>query len=330
MRPIASLALTHPTRRGARRVVYAALGANLAIAASKFVAAAFTGSSAMLSEGVHSVVDTINELLLLYGMKRARKPPDLNHPFGHGRELYFWSFIVALLVFALGAGVSLYEGIVRVQNPAPLEKPLVSYLVLAVAFAFEAISWWVALNEFRASKGNLGYFAAFRTSKDPSTFTVLFEDSAALLGLLIAAVGVAGAHAFSMPSLDAVASIGIGILLGLTSMLLARKTKELLIGEAARPHVRESILRIAGADSDVRCANGVMTVQIGPRHVVAALSAEFHDHLTTTNIEVGVNRIERAVKEAHHEVTVLFIKPQTAETWRRRVELLAAEQDGGR
>ncbi len=318
-----------PPKHAARRVVYAALAANLAIAAIKFVAAALTGSSAMLSEGVHSLVDTVNELLLLYGLKRAAKPPDLSHPFGHGRELYFWSFIVALLVFALGAGVSLYEGILHLQHPVALDKPLVNYLVLAGSFLSEVASWWVALQEFRATKGNKGYFDAFRASKDPSVFTVLFEDSAALVGLLIAGAGIAGAQVFGLPVLDGVASIGIGILLGVSSILLARETKELLIGEAAHPHVRESLLRIAGADPDVRTANGVVTVQLGPNHVIAALSAEFHDHLSTTQIEDCVNRVEAAVKQAHPEVTVLFVKPQTADTWRRRIAQLAAEQDDG-
>jgi cation diffusion facilitator family transporter len=313
--------------RASTTVVYAALAGNLAIAAIKFVAAALTGSSAMLSEGVHSLVDTINELLLLYGMKRARKPPDVSHPFGHGRELYFWSFIVALLVLALGAGVSLYEGIVHLQNPEPIEKPLVNYVVLAASFACEVGSWWVAFKAFRAAKGNQGYFEAFRTSKDPSTFTVLFEDSAAVLGLLIAAVGIAAAQALKMPWLDGAASIGIALVLAVSSILLASETKKLLIGEAAHPHLRESVLRIAGADPDVRCANGVLTVQMGPSQVVAALSADFHDRLNTTQIEECVNRIEAAVKHAHPEVVVLFVKPQTADTWRRRFALLAAEQD---
>jgi cation diffusion facilitator family transporter len=313
----------------ARTVVYAALGANVAIAAIKFAAATVTGSSAMLSEGVHSLVDTVNELLLLYGMKRASKPPDLSHPLGHGRELYFWSFIVALLVFALGAGVSLYEGIAHVRHPVPLEAPFVNYLVLAASFASEVTSWSVAFREFRASQANQSYFDAFRASKDPTTFTVLFEDTAAILGLLIAAIGIAGAQVFGMPSLDGVASIGIAVMLGVASILLARETKELLIGEAAHPLVRESLLRIAGADRDVLSANGVTTVQLGPSNIVAALSAKFHDHLNTTQIEECIDRIESAVTQAHPEVTVLFVRPQTANAWQRRIARLAAEDDDG-
>lgn len=312
-----------------RTVVYAALAANLAIAAVKFVAAALTGSSAMLSEGVHSLVDTVNELLLLYGLKRASKPPDVSHPWGHGRELYFWSFIVSLLVMALGAGVSLYEGITHLRNPEPMERPIVNYFVLAASFVFEALSWRVALQEFRATKGQEGYFSAFRASKDPSTFTVLFEDSAALAGLLIAGVGIVAAQALHRPALDGVASIGISLVLGASSILLARETKDLLIGEAAHPHIRASLLRIAGSDPDLRTANGVLTIQMGPRQILAALSAEFHDHLNTTQIEDCVNRIEAAIRQTHPEVVVLFVKPQTPETWRHRLARLTAEQDDG-
>ncbi len=211
-----------------RTVVFAALLGNLLIAATKFGAAFWTGSSAMLSEAVHSLVDTSNELLLLYGMHRAKRPANATHPFGHGRELYFWSFIVALMVFGLGAGVSLYEGIQHIRDPAPMTDPRVNYVVLALSFVFESGSWWVALREFRAAKGRLGYLEAVGVSKDPTTFTVLFEDSAALTGLLIAFAGIACAHAFDMPVLDGVASLGIALVLAVTGIALARRTKELL------------------------------------------------------------------------------------------------------
>jgi len=283
-------------KSGSKLVVYAALAGNLAIAITKFVAAAITGSSAMLSEGVHSLVDTTNEVLLLYGMSRAKKDPDRSHPFGYGRELYFWAFIVALLVFALGAGVSIYEGVAHLMHPEPMERPLVNYIVLLASMVFEGASWLLALRDFRSHKGDLGYFQAFRRSKDPTTFTVLFEDSAALLGLLIALAGVAAAQWLAMPRLDGVASIAIGIVLAISSLLLARETKGLLIGESAHPQVRDAILRIAGADADVRSANGVLTVQMGPDQVVAALSAEFRDGLDSNRIEACVNRIEAAIK----------------------------------
>lgn len=300
------------------KVVYAALAGNFLIAIAKFAAATVSGSSAMLSEGVHSLVDTTNELLLLYGLRRAAMPPDRTHPFGHGRELYFWSFIVALLVLAMGAGVSFYEGAVHLRHPTPVEHPLLNYLVLGVSFLFEGTSWCVALREFRARKGRLGYFEAFRLSKDPTTFTVLLEDTAALLGLLVALVALTGAQLFDLPVLDGVASIGIACILTVSATLLARETKGLLIGETAHPVVSDSILAIAAADGGVRCANGVLTVQMGPSQVVAALSAEFEDVLTTPEIEACIDRIEKQAKAAHPEIVSLFIKPQTAETWRTR------------
>ncbi|HET7064196.1 MAG TPA: cation diffusion facilitator family transporter [Rudaea sp.] len=309
------------------KVVLLALAANVAIALTKFAAAAITGSSAMLSEGVHSLVDTINELLLLYGVRRAAKPPDKAHPFGHGRELYFWSFVVALLVLALGAGVSFYEGVSHLLNPHAIERPLLNYGVLAASFVFEGISWWFTLRAFRRTKGNQGYFEAFRASKDPSTFTVLFEDTAALIGLVIAFLGVAGAQAFSLPQLDGIASLGIGVVLAVSSILLARETKQLLIGEPAHPHVRASILKIAAADHGIRNANGVITVQLGPQQIVAALSAEFEDALTTGEIERCVNRLEDAIRSKHPDVAVLFVKPQTRETWLRRNESVGRRPD---
>ncbi|NUO73449.1 MAG: cation transporter [Frateuria sp.] len=315
---------------GQRRVVYAALAGNLAIAVSKFIAAGLSGSSAMLSEGVHSLVDTVNELLLLHGMRQAARPPDPLHPFGYGRELYFWSFIVALLVFALGAGVSLFEGVSHLRNPEPLVNPLVNYLVLGVSMLFEGGSWLIALREFRAAKGSMGYFEAFRKSKDPGTFTVLLEDTAALLGLLIALAGVVCARAFGMPELDGVASSGIAVVLANAATLLARESKGLLIGEPAHPQLRESLLQIAADDPGVGRVNGVLTVQMGPHQVVAALSAEFEDQLTTPQIEECINRIEKAIKAHHAEVTSLFIKPQTTETWRARrraIERSNREQD---
>ena len=310
---------------GSHKVVYVALGGNLMIAIAKFVAAGISGSSAMLSEGVHSLVDTVNELLLLYGLRRAATPPDRSHPFGYGRELYFWSFIVALLVLAMGAGVSFYEGVMHIRQPEPVQRPLINYLVLAVSFLFEGTSWYVALREFRALKGRLGYFEAFRLSKDPATFTVLLEDSAALLGLLVALAGLLGAQLLDQPILDGVASIGIASVLAMSAMLLARETKGLLIGEPAHPAVSDAILAIAAGDAGVRYANGVLTVQMGPSQVVATLSAEFEDALTTPQIEACINRIEKQAKVTHPEIISLFIKPQTAETWQARRK--AIEQD---
>ena len=304
-------------------VIYAALAGNFLVAATKFVAAGLTGSSAMLSEGVHSLVDTGNEMLLLYGLRQSRAPADLARPLGYGREFYFWSFIVALLVFALGAGVSLYEGIIHLRHPVPMDDPTINYIVLALAFVFEGFSWWVALKALRARKGSLGYFEAMRQSKDPSTFTVLLEDSAALIGLVIAFAGIFASHLFARPEFDGMASIGIALVLAVTAIFLARETKGLLTGESAHPRVKAAILRIAGDDAAVAHANGVLTFQIGPDDVMAALSAEFHDRLTTPEIEAGVSRIEAAIKLAHPEIKTLFVRPETAESWRNRYAKLA-------
>ncbi|MET0290211.1 MAG: cation diffusion facilitator family transporter [Pseudoxanthomonas sp.] len=315
-----------PTPSGSRLVVYAALAGNLAIAVAKFVAAWLSGSSAMLSEGVHSLVDTINELLLLYGLHRADKKPDTTHPFGYGRELYFWSFIVALLVFAAGAGVSAYEGIRHILHPEPATNHLLSYTVLGISLLFEGASWWIALREFRSTKGRMGYFEAFRRSKDPSTFTVLLEDSAALLGLGFALTGLLAAQWLDMPVLDGVASLCIAAVLAVTAFLLARESKGLLVGEPAHPVVAQRILAVANADADLRNANGVTTMQMGPNQVVAMLSAEFEDARTTPQIEACITRIEHAVKREYPELTALFIKPQTQEVFDARKAALARRE----
>lgn len=309
--------------------VYAALIGNLLVAVTKSVAAVWTGSSAMLSEAVHSFVDTGNEVLLLYGMRRSARPPDPAHPVGHGRELYFWSFIVALLVFALGAGVSLYEGVTHILHPEPIRDVAVSYVVFALAFVFEGGSWLVALRHFRRVKGPLGYYEAFRGSKDPPSFMVLFEDTAALLGILIAVVGTFASTTLRQPTLDGVASILIGLVLGATAALLARESKSLLIGERADRMLDRDIGRIVQAASAAR-VNGVMTVQLAPDQILAALSLEFDDALRAPQIEEAVVRIEQQVRAAHPEVVRLFIKPQTAGTFRdvrrRALEAPAPEQ----
>lgn len=310
---------------GPKLVVYAALVGNLLIAITKFVAAAFTGSSAMLSEGVHSLVDTLNEILLLYGMNRAARPPDANHPLGHGRELYFWSFIVAVLIFAVGAGVSVYEGVIHILDPEPVENGFVNYIVLGLSMIFEGVSWGFALHEFNGQKGELGYFEAIRISKNPTTFTVLVEDSVALAGLFIAAIGVAASQWLEMPELDGVASIGIGLLLAATAVFLARESKNLLIGEPALPKVREAILKLANADPAIRRANGVITSQLGPDQVIVALSAEFEDHLTTPEIEACIERLETSIRKSNPEVITLFVKPQPPQAWDSRPESVASK-----
>jgi cation diffusion facilitator family transporter len=307
---------------GSKMVIYAALAGNLAIALTKFAAAFFTGSSAMLSEGVHSLVDTGNGGLLLYGMHRAARPANRAHPLGHGRELYFWSFIVALLVFALGAGVSFYEGIVHIMAPEPAANVKVNYIVLGLSFLFEGSSWMVALKEFRREKGTQGWLQAVQSSKDPSVYTVLFEDSAALLGLIVAFAGILAAEMLEMPELDGAASIGIALILGATAIFLARESKGLLIGEPASPEVQRKVLAIAQQDPAVQRANGVLTVHLGPQEIVAGLSIEFEDHLAAPEIEACVERIEARLKKEMPEITRLFVKPQTTGTWEQRRKLI--------
>lgn len=307
-----------------KTAVYAALGGNLLVAITKGVAAALTGSSSMLSEAVHSLVDIGNELLLLYGMHRAGKQATPEHPIGYGRELYFWSFIVAVLIFALGAGVSIFEGLAHIRNPEPVEQAWINYLVLALAFLFEGISWVVAFRQYRAAMGEMGFFEAFRKSKDPPTFMVLFEDSAALVGIVLAAAGTYASDSLAMPALDGWASIAIGVVLAVVAVLLARESKSLLIGERADRELSDSILRVAAAQPSVARANGLITMQMAPDQIVAALSLEFADELRTPQIEQAVTEIELAVMAAHPQVVSLFIKPQTQKTYRDKLRQLEA------
>ncbi len=301
-------------------VVYAALIGNLIIAMVKFVAAYLTNSSAMLSEAIHSVVDTLNEILLLYGLKKSQQPANMRHPFGYGRELYFWAFIVALMVFALGSVVSIYQGVQHIRHPEEIVSPVINYVVLGIAIVVEGTSWFIALKSFRKSKGKLGYFQAFRRSKDPTTFTVLFEDTAALLGLVIALLGVYFSHTLNMPVLDGIASILIGVILAVAALLLGRETKGLLLGETADPLLRQNVLSIAQQDPAVLSANGLITEQLGAHQVLAALSLEFKDNLTSDQIEACVNRIEANTKKVHPEVVALFVKPQTQKVWMERMK----------
>jgi len=304
-------------RRSSRRVIYAAFVGNVLVALTKFAAAGLTGSSAMVSEAIHSLVDTGNEILLLYGLRRAARPPDELHPLGHGRELYFWSFIVTLLIFGLGAGVSVYEGVNHVIAPVPISNAIVNYIVLGIAFVFEGVSWGVAIKEFRLAKGKRGYFEAVRQSKDPTMFMVLFEDSAALIGVIIAAAGIAASKAFDRPVLDGVASIGIGLLLGVVAMFLAREAKGLLIGEPAASEVVSSICAIARAHPGVERSNGLFTVHLGPEQIVASISVDFMDSLSAADVETIVATIEQRVKSVHPEIVLLLIKPQSAAAFER-------------
>jgi len=306
---------------GSKKVVLAALAGNGLIAITKFIAAAITGSSAMLSEAVHSVVDTGNQVLLLYGMKRATKPADAKHPFGYSMELYFWTFVVAILVFALGAGISLYEGITKIQNPVEIKKPIINYIVLGFAMVFEGAAWWIAFGEFRKTKGALGYFKAIQRSKDPTVFTVLFEDSAAMLGLSTALVGISLAQITGNPVFDAIASIIIGIILACTAAVLAHESKGLLIGEAARPAVIGSIRKIVNNHESVISINELLTMHFGPRDILLNLSLDFVDGISASEVESMISAMEIDIKSEHPEITRVFIE---AQSWRGHDDNLRA------
>ena len=293
-------------------VVLAALVGNGLIAFTKFIAAGITGSSAMLSEAIHSVVDTGNQGLLLWGMRRASKPADEQHPFGYGMELYFWTFVVAILVFAIGSGVSLYEGISKLMAPVEVQRPMVNYIVLSAAMVFEAVAWGVAFREFRRRKGDTqGYFEAVQLSKDPTVFTVLFEDSAAMLGLIVAFVGLLMAQYSGDPSYDALASIAIGVILACTASVLAYESKGLLIGEAASKEVRTGIRRILSQERTIISINEILTMHLGPEDVLLTISLDFTDSISSGDVEDTISMLETRIKGKYPEIARIFIEAQS-------------------
>ena len=295
---------------GSRKVIYAALGGNALIAATKFAAGAYTGSSAMLSEAVHSLVDTGNQGLLLLGMARAKKPADDEHPFGYGMELYFWAFVVAILIFGLGAGISFYEGITKLADPHPVSSFYINYLVLGAAIVFEGVAWTVAYREFNRIRGERGFIEEVRQSKDPTVFTVLFEDSAAMLGLITAFVGLLAVQFLHLEWADAAASIVIGVILALTAMGLAYETKSLLTGEAAGRATVKAIRRMAQDEAAIRSVNELRTVHFGPHSILAVISADFRDRSDLAEVEATVTRLERRIKERFPTITRVFIEAQ--------------------
>lgn len=302
---------------GTKKVVYAALIGNSLIAATKFAAAAFTGSSAMFSEAIHSVVDTGNQFLLLYGINRSQKPADAKHPFGYAMELYFWSFVVAILIFGLGAGLSFYEGVQRIVTPHPMTDPYVNYIVLGAAVLFEGYVWTIAFREFRRMTGRRGWLDEVRASKDPTVFTVLFEDTAAMLGLIVALAGIAASQALDMPVLDGVAAILIGVILAVTASLLAYECKGLLIGEGASATVVRGIRRIVREQDGIKAINEVLTMHLGPNDVLANLSLDFADGIDADRVEASISALEQAIKAAYPEVTRIFIEAQSTAGHRR-------------
>ena len=295
---------------GTKKVIYAALLGNSLISITKFVAAAMTGSSAMLSEGIHSIVDTGNQVLLLHGLKQAEKPADEAFPFGYGKEVYFWSFIVAILIFALGGGISIYEGIKHIQHPSVITDPTINYIVLGLALIFEGFAWYFAFREFRKAKGKWGYIEAIQHAKDPSIFIVLFEDSAAMLGLLVAFAGIALAQYTGIAMFDSIASIIIGLILLGTSIWLAYETKGLLIGESADKEVVLRIRKMLIKNQIIEHVNEVLTMHMGPDYILANISVDFRGSSSADEIEDTIATLTARIKKDSPQIKRIFIEAE--------------------
>jgi len=293
---------------GTKTVIFAALIGNGCIAVTKFIAAGITGSSAMLAEGIHSVVDTGNQGLLLFGLRQSKKPASALYPFGHGKEIYFWSFVVAIMIFAVGAGISIYEGVHAIIAPHALGSPLINYIVLGMAMIFEAFAWYFAFREFNHARGNLGYFEAVRRGKDPTLFVVLFEDSAAMLGLIVAFMGILIGQLTGNPYFDGGATIIIGLILGGTAAWLAYETKGLLIGESANLDVVHGIRELAGKAPGIRQVNEVLTMHMGPEFILVNLSADFADKTPAADVEASTAKLNKEIKAAYPDVKRVFIE----------------------
>ena len=297
-----------PDAPKSRLVVYSAIAANLAIAAAKFIAAMISGSSAMLSEGIHSVVDTCNELLILLGMGRSARPPDRNFPFGYARELYFRTFIVALLLFGGGGAMAIYQGILHLREPEPLRNPLVTFIVIGVAAIFDGASFIIALTAMRRRPGKGPLWLKIHHSKDPTVFSVLIEDFAALLGLATAFVGTLLSYHLKNPYIDGAASIVIGIILSGAALALAYESKNLLLGESASPQVVADICAIASRDHRVRTVHTPLTMQLGPQEVLLNLDVEFREDISAQDHLAAVSAIEDAIRSRHPSIGRIFIE----------------------
>ena len=289
--------------------IYSALAANLAIAITKFIAAGITGSSAMISEGIHSLVDTLNEILLLLGIRRSQQPADEKRPFGYGKELYFWAFIVSILIFGVGGGVSFYEGITHLQHPEPVTDPFWNYIVLGIAFCFDGFSFITARREFNRQRGRQPFWQAIRRSKDPSTFVVLFEDAADLLGLVVAFLGIFLGHQFNNPYFDGAASILIGLILTAVSGVLARESRSLLMGESADPTLLRRVLAVVEQDEAVISVLQSPSMYLAPEELFLLLKIDFRNDLTTVAVEQAIDRIRDAVRHEFPTVNRIFIEP---------------------
>lgn len=301
------MAATGP-RSNAASVVYAALAGNLAIAVTKLAAFLMTGSSAMLTEAIHSAVDTGNQGLLLLGLRRAARPPSETHPFGHGMELYFWAFVVALLIFALGGAFSIYEGWRKILRPEPIDRAWINFLVIGVAVLFEGASFLVAWKAFKVTRGETPFLTALKRSKDPSVFAVLLEDGAALLGLLIAGLGVLGASVLNVSWADGAASMAVGGLLVAVAIFLANETRSLLTGEAASPRIVAGVKAVLSADPRVESVAEVLSMHLGPREILLGVTLDFKDDLTARQIEDAADDLASGVRSVDSRITRVFVR----------------------
>jgi cation diffusion facilitator family transporter len=294
--------------------LYGGIAANVAIAISKFVAAYITGSSAMLSEGIHSLVDTGNGGLLLYGMNRSQRPADAQHPFGHGKELYFWALIVAVLIFAIGGGMSFYEGIKHIEHPEPLEDPMWNYIVLGVSIVFEGAAAWLAIRALLENQAaGSSFWNTLRTSRDPAVFASVLENAAAVAGLIIALLGVFFGHLLNNPSLDGAASIVIGLLLMGVAVLLVSRTKALLVGEGVNETVLLEVQELARKTPGVTRVRPPLTMYLAPDDVMLALDVDFADELSATQVEAAVVGVQNTIRTAHPEFKRIFIEAKSLE-----------------
>ncbi len=294
-----------------KKVIYAALAGNTLIAITKIIATLFTGSSAMLSESLHSIVDTCNQLLLLYGIKQSKKPATDKFPFGHGKEIYFWSFIVAIMIFAVGAGISIYEGVHSILDPKPIKDIYINYIVLFLAMLFEGAAWYYALQEFSRAKGKWGYIEAVKRGKDPSVFMVLFEDSAALLGLGLVFFCLLLSQITGELYWDGIGSVLVGLILAGTAIWLAFETKGLLIGESANTEVVNGIRQCAQSHAIVENVNEVLTMHMGPDFILATISIEFSDSAVTGEIENTISTIDSQLKQQFPTLKRIFVEAET-------------------
>ena len=305
------------TASSSKLAIYGAIGANIAIAASKFVAAYFTGSSAMLSEGIHSLVDSGNGVLILFGVHQSAKAPDRRHPFGRSKELYFWALIVAILVFSVGGGMSFYEGIEHLKHPAALSDPTWNYWVLGFSLVFESVSCFLAFKAFNADRGEDGFWSSLRRSKDPAVFAILLEDLAALLGLVIALAGVYFGHLLNNPALDGIASIGIGTLLVVVAIFLIYKTKGLLVGIGADDETLTGLQRIVQAQPAVQQMRVPLTMYLGPADVILALDIEFENRLSAGEVEHAVIAVQKAIRAEYPEFKRIFVEAKAIDEQER-------------